>query len=188
MFQACKFLVYLLICTPVFALNSYTDQDEYSASLSQPFSSKYIVENCFDGSTSSFCATSKNGSLTITFNQPSKVTNLSLILASPNYIYEYIQVDGTRYEYNSSGTYNFQKATDISIFPSLDSYVFLSEVSFDFEFVGFGGNSEFNCRGFSCWFLTEADYENVWLALLTFIVSIFSLAYLGRIIRTGGQS
>ena len=40
----------------------------------------------------------------------------------------------------------------------------------------------------SAWFPSEIEYRNTFLALLLFTVVSYSMAYLGKIIRTGGAS
>ena len=40
----------------------------------------------------------------------------------------------------------------------------------------------------SAWFPSELEYRNTFLALLLFTVVSYSMAYLGKIIRTGGAS
>ena len=39
----------------------------------------------------------------------------------------------------------------------------------------------------STWFPTEQDYRNTFLSLLLFMVVSFSMAYLGRLVRTAGN-
>jgi len=39
----------------------------------------------------------------------------------------------------------------------------------------------------STWFPTEADYRNTFLSLLLFMVVSFSMAYLGKLVRTAGN-
>jgi hypothetical protein len=40
----------------------------------------------------------------------------------------------------------------------------------------------------SAWFPSEIEYRNTFLALLLFMVVSYSMAYLGKVIRTGGAS
>lgn len=137
LFQACKLLAITLVVfsTPVFAFNSYTDNDKYSAAFSAPFNSNYLIEKCFDGSATSYCASVVGGKMSITFNKPSKVTNLNLVLALTSLVYDYLEVDGMRYEYNPSNIYNFANASTITVFAKLDSFIYLREITFDFEYV-----------------------------------------------------
>ena len=174
------------------AFNSYDDSDKFTASFPQGhYSASYSIDKCFDGSnTSGFCASIQGGTLSIIFNSPSDITNFNLTLASTSHIYDYLEVDGTRYEYDLSGIYNFSNVTNITIFAKSNSFVYLTEITFDFEIVTTGGGNEndISCSGYSCWFPTEQDFRDTFLALLMFMTVVFSLAYIGKIVRTGGES
>ncbi len=147
LFQVRKFLAIALVIfsAPVFSLNSYTDNDKYTASFSAEYSSAYSIDKCFDGSnTSGTCASIQGGTMSIIFKESSDITNLNLILASTSHIYDYLEVDGTRYEYELSGIYNFLNVTNITVFSKSTSFVYLKEIIFDFETVVTDGNGNNN--------------------------------------------
>lgn len=138
LFQVRNLLVFFLVVfsAPVFSLNSYTDTDKYTASFSQAYSSSYSIDKCFDNNPSStYCASVRGGTMSIIFNEPSDVSSLNLVLALASHIYDYLEVDGTRYEYDTSGIYNFSNVTNVIVFAKSTSYVYLKEISFDFETV-----------------------------------------------------
>ena len=148
LFQVRKFLAIALVIfsAPVFSLNSYTDNDKYTASFSAPYSSAYDIEKCFDGSTATGyqCLSVTGGTMSIVFNEPSDVIHLNLVLGSTSHIYDYLEVDGTRYEYESSGIYNFSNVTNITVFAKSTTRVYLKEISFYFVTVVTGDNGDNN--------------------------------------------
>ena len=143
LFQVRKFLAIMLVIfsAPVFSLNSYTNNDKYTASFSAPYDANHDIEKCFDHSQTATCISAKNGTMSIVFNESSDVTNLSLISYSTFYDYHHLEVDGISYEPESSGIYNFSKATNITVFPKLGSYLYFREITFDFETFAANGNN-----------------------------------------------
>ena len=157
------------------AFNSYDDSDKFTASFPQGhYSASYSIDKCFDGSnTSGFCASIQGGTLSIIFNSPSDITNFNLTLATTLHIYDYLEVDGTRYEYDSSGIYNFSNVTNITIFAKSNSFVYLTEISFDFEIVTTGGGNENDISNGVNWSMFSYSFT---------IVAVLSL--FGRGIKT----
>lgn len=174
------------------AFNSYDNSDKFTASFPQGhYSTSHSIDKCFDGSnTSGECSSIQGGTMSIVFKSPSDVTNLNLTLASTLHVYDYLEVDGIRYEYDLSGIYNFPNFTNITVFAKSTSYVHLKEITFDFVNTPIihpptDGNS---CAGYSCWFPTQQDFRDTFLALLMLMTVVFSLGYIGKIVRTGGES
>ena len=146
LFQVRKLLAIMLVIfsAPVFSFNSYDDGDKFTASFSAPYDANHDIEKCFDNSQTATCISAKNGTMSIVFNESSDVTDLSLISYSNFYDYHHLEVDGINYEPESSGIYNFSKATNITVFPKLGSYLYFREITFDFETFAANGNGNNN--------------------------------------------
>jgi hypothetical protein len=120
---------FLFITTNLFAL-SQNDDSYYIVDFS-PISSFYSVDKCFDNKEYTRCA-SKNP-LIITFNNPVNIHQFSYVLASDNFNVGDIYFDNSLFSGSS-----VENVSTIRIEPGNNGYgsfVFLSEISFDFSLV-----------------------------------------------------
>lgn len=153
----------------------------------------YTVDKCFDGNSSTICITF--GHLNINFSKPVHISSLSISnrLACCQDRLSHLFVNSVRYELGENQTYLFDDLDSVStikIFPKDGEELNLSEVHFVYELAPDTSLSDTFCTGFlnSCWFKDKEDFRDVFLSLLSFMVVMFSLAYIGKIIRTGGNS